>query len=97
VPLSSGAKTALKRLGGTGLVPVTHDTLSDWFKADAAAAGLPGTLHWLRHTFCTHLAQKGVSAHDICRLAGHSSITVTEKYMHHAPSAGKVAIGKLKL
>lgn len=97
VPLSEGAKTALKRLGKARLVEACDDTLSDWFTADARAAGLPGTLHWLRHTFCTHLAQSGVSAHDIMRLAGHSSITVTEKYMHHAPSAGKRAVARLRL
>jgi integrase len=97
VPLSKGAVAALRKLGKDALVPVTHDTLSDWFRADADAAGVSGTLHWLRHTFCTHLAQAGVSAHDICRLAGHSSIAVTERYMHHAPNAAKIAISKLKL
>jgi integrase len=97
VPLSEGARKALAGLGRPRLVDACDDTLSDWFTADARAAGLPGTLHWLRHTFCTHLAQSGVSAHDIMRLAGHSSIAVTERYMHHAPNAAKRAIAKLKL
>ena len=96
VPLSNGAKAALKGLGKDRLVSVHYDTLSDWFSADAGAAKLPGTLHWLRHTFCTHLAQAGVPAHEICKLAGHSSVLVTERYMHHAPAAGAEAIGRME-
>jgi integrase len=95
VPLNPYALRALDRLGDGPLVACHADTLGDWFKADARAAGLPGSLHWLRHTFCTVLAQQGVSLHEIKRLAGHSSITVTEKYAHHAPDFGRPAVGTM--
>lgn len=96
VPLSSGAKAALEGLGEDLLAGGAKDTLSRWFTAEASALGLKGTAHWLRHTFCTHLAQAGVPAHVICKLAGHSSVAVTEIYMHHAPAAGAEAIGRME-
>jgi len=92
IPLNKDAKLALKSLGDDKLTDACPDTLSDWFREDADDAGLPGTLHWLRHTFCTALVQSGVSLYDVKTLAGHSSITVTEKYAHHAPSAGVRAV-----
>lgn len=95
VPLNGAAKQALRALGEDRLVDVHADTLTDWFGEDAAAAKLPGTLHWLRHTFCTALVQSGVSLYEVQKLAGHSSITVTEKYAHHAPSQGPKAVASL--
>lgn len=92
VPLNPQAKAALKALGKDKLVAVHADTLSDWFAKDAESAGLPGSLHWLRHTFCTALVQSGVTLHEVKRLAGHSSITVTERYAHHAPGFGRAAV-----
>jgi integrase len=108
VPLNAAAVDALASLGEDRLVTCQHvDTLTDWFGEDLAAINkertkdrkhlLEGSPHWLRHTFCTHLAQAGVSLHEIKRLAGHSSIAVTEKYAHHLPDAGRAAIDKLDL
>ncbi len=95
IPLNAQAKAALKKLGEDRLVDCHTDTLSDWFAKDAE--GIGGTLHWLRHTFCTYLAKAGVSLHDIKDLAGHSSVAVTEMYAHHMPGAGKAAVAKLRL
>ena len=97
VPLNAQAQDALASLGEDRLVTCHVDTLGDWFAQDAKAAKVGGSLHWLRHTFCTYLAQAGVSLHDIKELAGHSSIAVTEIYAHHAPGAGQAAIAKLAL
>ncbi len=95
VPLNPYAVKALAALGGDRLVECHKDTLGDWFKADARSAGVTGTLHWLRHTFCTSLAQQGVSLHEIKQLAGHSSVTVTEIYAHHSPAYGRLAVGTM--
>ena len=58
-----------------------------------AAAGFPVRgPHILRHTFCSHLAMAGKPARAIQALAGHSSITTTERYMHLAPAAARDAI-----
>jgi integrase len=39
-------------------------------------------MHKLRHTYGTHLAQKGVSLKAISDLMGHTNILQTEKYLH---------------
>lgn len=97
VPLNTAALDALASLGEDRLVTCHVDTLGDWFTEDAEAVKAGGSLHWLRHTFCTYLAQAGVSLHDIKELAGHSSVAVTEMYAHHLPGAGRAAIDKLDL
>lgn len=95
VPLNAAAKAALKKLGEDRLVEAEADTLTHWSIKEARDAGLTGSIHWLRHTFCTSLVQSGVSLHDVKNMAGHSSVTVTEQYAHHAPSQGKSGVAKL--
>lgn len=95
VPLNRYALWALRRLPAARLAPWHRDTLGDKFTAQARAAGLPGSIHWLRHTFCTILVQSGTSLHEVQRLAGHSSVTVTEQYAHHAPDYGRLAVGTM--
>src|SRR4029077_12193427 len=48
--------------------------------------------HMLRHTFCSHLAMKGVPARAIQELAGHRDLSTTQRYMHLSPSAVDSAI-----
>lgn len=96
IPLNTDALAALDALPNDRLVACACvDTLSDWFGRDAKAADVRGTLHELRHTFCTALVQSGVSLYDVKVLAGHSSITVTEKYAHFAPGAGRAAVDRI--
>ncbi len=60
-------------------------------------AGLPvtGVLHILRHTFCSRLAMCEAPAKGIQELAGHESLTTTQRYMHLSPAAKDAAIGLL--
>ena len=51
--------------------------------------------HALRHTFCSHLAMRGVSAVKIQKLAGHAKLSTTQIYMHLAPSTLDDAIEAL--
>jgi integrase len=93
VELNPKARAALDFLADPP-VCVHPDTLSDWFARDAKRAGIGGSLHRLRHTFCAHLAMAGVPLRRIQILAGHSDYKITEKYAHLAPggSAGAVAL-----
>ncbi|MCH9687343.1 MAG: tyrosine-type recombinase/integrase [Deltaproteobacteria bacterium] len=74
-----------------------HSAVRDWLNASQQNAGfeLSGP-HMLRHTFCSHLAMKGTPARAIQELAGHESITTTQRYMHLAPAAARDAIDGLR-
>lgn len=40
-----------------------------------------GSPHMMRHAFCTNLLDAGVPLLDVSRLAGHSSVVVTQRYL----------------
>lgn len=54
----------------------------------------------LRHTALTNLAKKGADAHTLARIAGHSSIVITMRYVHPQADAIErafaMAHGKIK-
>jgi integrase len=70
--------------------PLTIDWISHAFLRERRRLQLPeeAVLHCTRHTFCTRLGEKGADAFAIQRLAGHSSIIISQRYVH--PSAGKL-------
>jgi hypothetical protein len=49
----------------------------------------------VRHTFCSHLAMRGVPALAIQELAAHQDLATTQRYMHLSPAAIEGAIGLL--
>lgn len=49
----------------------------------------------LRHTALTRLAQAGADAFTLARIAGHSSITITQRYIHPETEAVEAAFQKL--
>lgn len=76
---------------------VTREVLSGWMSKAQRAAGLraTGTLHILRHTFCSRLAVLGAPTMAIKELAGHQDIKTTQRYMHLSPAAKDSAIALL--
>jgi site-specific recombinase XerD len=64
----------------------------DWcivrFRRLVQGAGLPKavTLHTLRHTCASRLVQRGADLYRVKEWLGHSSVTVTERYAHLAPT-----------
>ena len=44
-------------------------------------------VHSLRHTFGTRMGEAGADAFDIKRLMGHSSVTVSQRYVHPTPES----------
>lgn len=94
IPLSEGAKKALKSFNGKGRVlpRLNPYSYTRAFSRDVKRSGLEGSLHCLRHTYCSHLVMAGVPLRTVQVLAGHSSFTTTEKYSHLAPDHLKGAV-----
>lgn len=65
--------------------PLSRDHVSKTFKRYVREATfMPDRYHFhcLRHSFCSLLAQQGVPAVTIRDLAGHASISTSERYIH---------------
>jgi site-specific recombinase XerD len=67
-----------------GRRPLTRHYPSEQFRVirDALGLGPDYVLHSTRHTFCTRLGKAGADAFTIQKLAGHSSITISQRYVH---------------
>jgi integrase len=89
VPLTRRAQVALAGLLGHSL----HGKVdANWagrrWRTVTAGLGLDdATLHTLRHTCASRLVQAGMELYRVSKWLGHSSITVTERYAHLAPTA----------
>ena len=59
---------------------------------DAMNLGEDYVLHSCRHTFCTNLGRAGADAFTIQKLAGHSSILISQRYVHSDREAKQNAI-----
>jgi integrase len=53
-------------------------------------------LHSLRHSYGTRLGEAGADAFTIMRLMGHSSVTVSQRYVHPTPEALERAVERLE-
>lgn len=111
VPLTSQAKAAaetllgsaywMARVRGADLDKQRMTSAQNWFthqfaKARDAARLYDVSAHTLRHTCASRLVQAGVSLYEVRQLLGHSSITVTERYAHLAPSSLDRAVAVLE-
>jgi integrase len=52
-------------------------------------------LHSLRHSFGTRLGESGADAFTIMRLMGHSTVTVSQRYVHPSPEAVELAYERM--
>jgi integrase len=55
----------------------------------------PFVLYSLRHTFLTRLGESGCDVWTLARIAGHSSVSISSRYVHPSEDAVLAAVGKL--
>ena len=76
--------------------PLTQSAIEAALRFGCKRAGLRSIgSHVLRQAFCSHLAMRGAAPKAIQELVGHSTLTMTLRYMHLAPSALTEAIDLL--
>ena len=57
----------------------------------------PFVLYSLRHTFLTRLGESGCDAWTLARIAGHSSVAISARYVHPLKDAVLAALEKLRV
>jgi site-specific recombinase XerD len=77
---------------------ITRHYPTHQFRVIADALKLPEdcVLHSTRHTFCTRLGESGADAFTIQRLAGHSDIRISQRYVHPTPAVIESAISRME-
>jgi len=79
--------------------PVSSDRVRRMIKQAAREAGLAErvTPHVLRHTFATHMFERGVKPQAISRIMGHGSVEETSVYIHVTDEMKKKALEKIHI
>jgi integrase len=70
-------------------------TINAEAKKNNARAVTPFVLYSFRHTFLTRLGESGCDAWTLARIAGHSSITISSRYVHPSEDAVLAAMSQL--
>jgi len=79
----------------TGRTPTRQYVLAALKKLEERIKTRPWSFHALRHYFITALSRRGVFIEAVRLLAGHSSLAVTQRYMHATANDLKEAMSKL--
>ncbi len=107
VPITGRVARVLSEFehGQRGLVFFRHDGselcqtyLNQQASKIRKALDLPHDLtpHAFRHTFGTRLGEAGADAFTIMRLMGHSSVTVSQRYVHPTPESVERAFARFE-
>ena len=83
---------------GDGTKPLSRSTVSHQHTRLRRVLRFPKdfVVHSFRHTMLTRLGGAGVDVFTIKRVAGHSSVTVSEKYVHPSPEFIERAFERLE-
>lgn len=70
-------------------------TLAELAKTSNTKAMRPFVLYSLRHTFLTRLGESGCDAWTLARIAGHSNVSMSSRYVHPSEDAVLNAMARL--
>ncbi len=107
VPITARLSEMLKALGPKkvgyvfqrdGGLPLYQTWLNEQHRAVREQLKFPKDFvpHSLRHTYGTRLGESGADVFTIMKLMGHSSVTVSQRYVHPSPESVERAIGRLE-
>jgi integrase len=84
--------------GETNESPILGTSLDHQHDNVRSALKLPKdfVIHSLRHTMLTRLGEAGADAFSIMKIAGHSSVTVSQRYVHPTPEGMDRAFERLE-
>ena len=71
------------------------ETLKEKAAQNNEKAVRPFVLYSLRHTFLTRLGESGCDAWTLARIAGHSNVSMSSRYVHPSEDAVLTAMAKL--
>jgi integrase len=75
---------------------INHDSLKLQHRKALKAAKLrPFEVYSIRHTFLTRLGESGCDVWTLARIAGHSNISISQRYVHPSEDAVLNALSKL--
>jgi integrase len=75
---------------------INHDSLKlQHKKALKLAKVRPFVVYSIRHTFLTRLGESGCDAWTLARIAGHSNISISQRYVHPSEEAVLNALSRL--
>jgi integrase len=75
---------------------INHSTLKKQHVRAVKLSGVrPFLLYSLRHTFLTRLGESGCDAWTLARVAGHTSVSISSRYVHPSEDAVFAAVSRL--
>jgi integrase len=81
---------------GTRSHHMEHDTLRVQHKNALERSKVrPFVIYLFRHTFLTRLGESGCDAWTLARIAGHSNIAISQRYVHPSGDAVLLAMSRL--
>jgi integrase len=109
IPLTARAQRTLEALQSAGIgegalfrnaqgEKLYQTYVNQQHREACIAANFPDdfVLHSLRHTFGTRLGESGADVFTIMKLMGHSSVTVSQRYVHPSPESVERAFDRLE-
>ncbi len=94
----AGSQSAYVFPGDAPAAPILVTSLDHQHDRVREALKLPKdfVIHSLRHTMLTRLGEAGADAFTIMRIAGHSSVTVSQRYVHPSEESTGRAFERLE-